>query len=203
MRLTETLPRAVTANGRRYRVDLDFRKVFDMLAVMRKDDLIPSARVYRALRCVMRRPPRNDARCMAVFAAVCGVLFSERGKKPDTGGPKLTDFEQDADLIRAAFLQAYGINLWRDKLHWVEFTALLGALPGGSRYADILGIRARPMPEATKYNAKEREQLAMAKAACALELREDERATSYAAGLRAMSESMRAYAMRAGEKNAE
>ena len=203
MRLTETLPRAVTVNGRRYRLDLDFRRVFDMLAAMRRDDLIPAARVYTALRCVMRRPPRNDARCAAVFVAVCGVLFQDKGKKALDGGPKLTDFEQDADLIRAAFLQAYSINLWRDKLHWLEFTALLGALPSGSRYADILGIRARPMPEATKYHAKEREQLAMAKAACALEMTDEERATSYAAGLRAMSESMRAYAMRAGEKNAE
>ena len=203
MRLTETLPRTVTANGRHYRVDLDFRRVFAMLAAMRRDDLLPAARVYTALRCVMRRPPKNDARCLAVFAALCGVLFGERGKKPDTDGPKLTDFEQDADLIRAAFLQAYGINLWRDKLHWLEFTALLGALPSGSRYADILGIRARPMPEATKYNAKEREQLAMAKAACALDMTDEERAASYAAGLRAMSESMRAYALKAGGENAE
>lgn len=202
MRLTETLPRAVTVNGRRYRVDLDFRRVFDMLAVMRRDDLIPGARLYTALRCIMRRPPRNDARCLAVFTAVCGILFPDKGKKPPDG-PKLTDFDQDADLIRAAFLQAYGINLWRDKLHWIEFTALLGALPNGSRYADILGIRARPMPEATKYNVKEREQLAAAKAACALEMTEEERAMSYAAGLRAMSESMRAYAQRAGEDNAK
>lgn len=195
MKLTETLPRVIAANGRKYRVDLDFRRVFEMLAVMRRDDLIPNARVYRALRCIMRRPPKNPARCLALFAAACRILFSDHGKKA-MDGPKLTDFEQDADLIRAAFLQAYGINLWRDKLHWIEFTALLNALPNGSRYTDILGIRARPMPEATRYNAKEREQLATAKAACALELTEDERATSYAAGLRAMSDSMRAYAMR-------
>ena len=201
MKLTETLPSVVVANGRKYRVDLDFRRVFDMLATMRRDDLIPNARMYQALRCITRRPPKNPARCLALFAVVCKILFSDHGKKA-MDGPKLTDFEQDADLIRAAFLQAYGINLWRDKLHWIEFTALLNALPNGSRYTDILGIRARPMPEATRYNAKEREQLAMAKAACALELTEDERATSYAAGLRAMSESIRAYAQRAGDDNA-
>lgn len=201
MKLTDRLPDVVEAGGRRWRVDLDFRNVLDMLAVMRREDLIPGARIYKALLCVMRRPPRKDAACLAIFTALTAMLFSGAGKKAE--GPKLTDFEQDADLIRAAFWQAYHINLWRDRLHWLEFRALLGALPEGSRYSDILGIRARPIPEATKYNAKEREQLIKAKAACALEMSEEERAASFAAGLRAMSESMRAYAARGSEKNAE
>ena len=196
MKLYEALPDRVTLGRHVYRLNLDFRNVLLMLDTARRDDLIPSARIYRALRCVMRHPPRNDVLCAAIFVEVEKLLFSGVGKKAD--GPKITDFEQDADLIRAAFWQAYRINLWCDRLHWFEFRALLNALPDGSRYSDIVGIRARPIPEATRYNQAEREWLFKAKAACALEMSEEERAASYANGLRAMSESMRALANRGG-----
>ena len=192
MKLCDPLVRAVTANGKKYRVNLDFRRVFQMIGVSADTDLLPAARVYLALKCVMRRPPRNDTTCAAIYAELCKNLFPDATKKID--GPKLTDFEQDADLIRAAFLQAYGINLWRDRLHWTEFSALLAALPQGSRYADILGIRARPVPPATNYNQKEREWLINAKAACALDMTEDEKKRSYQAGVRSMAASMMAYA---------
>ena len=85
--------------------------------------------------------------------------------------------------IRAAFRQAYGIDLYRDRLHWIEFTELMNALPEGSRYAEVVGIRARPMPEPTKWNKKEREWLMQAKADVALELSEDEIAEEYKRGV--------------------
>ena len=196
MKLCEGLPNAVTANGKTYRVDLDFRRVFMLMQAVRQKDILPGARVYRALRCVMRRPPCDDAKAAAVLIELQKMLFT--GKTAAGGGQKLTDFEQDADLIRAAFWQAYGVNLWRDKLHWFEFSALLAGLPNGSRYVDILGIRARPMPEVTKYNAKEREALARAKAACALRVPENEREANIQHGLRVMAEQL---LMMAGDKD--
>ena len=53
MTLYDELPRSVTVDGRRYRLDLDFRNVLRMLAVMERQDLIPGARAYLALKCVM------------------------------------------------------------------------------------------------------------------------------------------------------
>ena len=188
MKLQERLPDRVNAGRRIYRVNLDFRNVLDMLGVMAREDLIPDARDYLALKCVMRRPPRNADQCANVLSAVCGVCFKAPTKP--THGPKMTDFEQDADLIRAAFLQVYHINLWRDQLHWLEFTALLDALPEGSRYADVLGIRARPMPAPTKYNAELRQWLAKAKAECAVRMTDREAENSYQSGLRMMAEGL-------------
>ena len=107
--------------------------------------------------------------------AVKRLLFSA----PRQNGQKVTDFEQDAGLIRAAFRQAYGIDLYRDRLHWFEFTELLNAIPEGNRYSEVIGIRVRPMPAATKYNQKEREWLAKAKAGVALQMTEKERETRY------------------------
>lgn len=196
MKLQDDLPRRVTAEGRTYRVNLDFRRVLKLLAVMADENLIDEAREYLALKCVMRRPPCIAKHRAAVLAAVCAVCFPQRKKAT---GPKMTDFEQDADLIRAAFLQEYGVNLWRDRLHWLEFSALLAGLPEGSRYSDVLGIRARPMPAPTKYNAELRQWLTKAKAEYAVRMTKREEENSYQTGLRLMAEGLLALAEKSGD----
>ena len=196
IRLRDRLPDRVTAGGHVYRVDLDFRHVLDLLGVLARDDLTPEARVWLALKCVMRRPPRRVEAQAACLDALRAILFD--GEKKPTG-EKLTDFDQDADLIRAAFLQEYGVNLWRDRLHWLEFTALLAGLPEGSKYTEILGIRARPMPPPTKYNAELRRWLRQAKAECAVRMTDREREESYRRGLRAMAESLLGLAEKGSE----
>ena len=106
------------------------------------------------------------------------VLFE---KTPETGGKRLTSFEQDAPLIRAAFRQVYGIDLYREKLTWFEFKELMAGLPEGSRYEEVIGIRARPLPAPNKYNAKERQALLEAKQRVALHLTEAEAGKKYEA----------------------
>ena len=192
MKLHERLPDAVTVDGKRYRVDLDFRNVLRMIDALGREDMLPVAREYVALKCVMKRPPRNTG---AAIAALREMLFPG-GKKQS--GEKMTDFVQDADLIRAAFLQAYGINLYRDRLHWLEFTGLLACLPTGSRYADILSIRARPMPKPTKYNGEERKWLAEAKAKFAVRLTDKEMADSLQMSLHSTTLSLLALAQKGG-----
>lgn len=196
MKLHERLPDSVTAGGKTYRVDLDYRNVLRMIDVLGREEMLPSAREYVALKCVMKRPPKNAG---PVLAALRDVLFSADSEPAEQ---KLTDFEQDADLIRAAFLQAFGINLWRDKVHWLEFTGLLGALPEGSRYADILGIRARPMPKPTKYNAEERAWLAKAKMKHAVRMTEREAQNKYSTDLQRIATAMIGLAKKGGGDNA-
>ena len=172
LKLQERLPDSITVDGRRYRCDFDFRNVLRMLDIMRREDICPDARDYLCARCVCKAP--KDAG--AVYAALCRMLFPEAA---EPGGKRLTSYEQDAALIRTAFRQEYGINLFRDRLHWFEFTELLQNLPDGSRYAETLGIRARPLPAPNKYNAKEREWLMKAKQAVALHLTDAEQERKY------------------------
>lgn len=173
MKLYETLPDHVVVGRRKYKVDLDFRNVLRMLEFVGQNDLMPEARDFLALKCVMRKVPRIRR---PILEKLRDMLF-DTGKTPE--GKRVTDFNQDADYIRSAFLQEYGINLWRDKLHWIEFTALLAGLPEGSRYTEILGIRSRPIPSPTKYNKAERDWLIQAKARCALEMDEKQAAQNY------------------------
>lgn len=161
----------MTVDGRFYKLDFDFRNVLRMMETLGRDDLTPEAREFLALKCLTKRPKNVNA----VLDAARALLFDST----PGSGKRLTSFEQDAGLIRAAFRQAFGINLFRDKLTWFEFKELLQNIPEGNQYAEVLGIRARPMPAATKYNQKEREWLMKAKQQCALHLTDTEAAKQY------------------------
>ena len=172
MKLQDRLPQGVEVDGKFYKLDFEFRNVLKMIDILDDDMLMPEAKAYNAVHCLCKRPKN----AVKVCEAVKNLLFSAPRKK---GGQKVTDWVQDAPLIRAAFRQAYGIDLYRENLHWIEFTELLNSIPEGSRYSEIIGIRARPMPEPTKWNQKEREWLLQAKADYALDLTDKEQAEQY------------------------
>lgn len=171
MKLYDRLPDSVIVDGKRIRVDLDFRNVLKMLETMQRSDLMPEAKEYIAGKCVCKHPRPG------VVKAVLELLFPVSKIHEQK---KITSFEQDASLIRAAFQQCYGISLWTVKhLHWLEFADLLHAIPDGTRYMETIGIRVREIPAPTKYNQKEREWLIKAKASVALEVPEEERMEKY------------------------
>lgn len=177
MKLYERLPDSVMVGRKRVRVDLDFRNVLRMMDTLSRDDLTPEAREWLAGRCVCKRP------IPGLIVAIKSLLFAN---PPKNDGKRITSFEQDAGLIRAAFRQVYGIDLWREKLHWLEFSELLQGIPEGNRYAETIGIRVREMPSPTKWNAKEREWLAKAKASVALKRSEKEIAEDYQNSVKAV-----------------
>lgn len=190
MKLYERLPNRIEIDGRIYRLRLDFRNVLKMMDVMADQDIVTIARDYLALKCVMRRPPKD---CQKALFKMRLFLFGENRIAEEK---RVTSFDQDADMIRAAFMQEYGINLYRDKLHWFEFTALLYNLPNGNKYTEIIGIRGRPIPPATKWNQQEREALIKAQAAYAIHYSEEEREKSYTNSLKRVFADMKTLANR-------
>lgn len=177
MKLYETLPDRITVGRRSYKVNLDFRNVLRMMDVLDRKDLLIETAQYFALKCVMRRVPKDTAGAMKAVTDIC---FAAAKKHRHAEGKRLTSYTQDAAVIRAAFLQTYGVDLWTAKLHWLQFRDLMEGLPSeGSRYAEIINIRGRPMPNPTKYNADERHWLQEAKRAYALEMTEDEQENQY------------------------
>ena len=177
MKLYETPPSVIRVGRRKYKVDLDFRNVLKMMEVLDDANLLPEAASYLALKCVMKHPPRNTGDALKAVNELC---FGKKKKEAKHGGQRLTSYTQDAALIRAAFLQTYGVDLWTAKLHWLQFRDLMEGLPTeGTRYAEIIEIRGRPMPKPTKYNADERKWLVEAKKAYAIELTEEEEADKY------------------------
>lgn len=56
-------------------------------------------------------------------------------------GAPLVDWEVDADLIYAAFQQAYGVDLLTADLHWHKFKALFDALPDDTLMVKVIQWR--------------------------------------------------------------
>lgn len=194
MKLYERLPDCVIVGKKRVKVDLDFRNVLRMAETLGRNDMTSEAREYVALSFVCRgRPPKIPG----LLEELKKLLFPGLGKKQD--GKRITSFEQDAGLIRTAFRQVYGVDLWRDRLHWIEFTEMLNGIPDGNRYADVLGIRARELPEPTKYNAKEREWLIRAKESVALELTDEEREQQYRQDVRKVFDAVLPFATKGSD----
>lgn len=189
MKLTERLPRYVKIGKRRYWLKTDFRHVLRMFDILSDTTIIEQARMYLALCEIVRNPPKDEGLQMVVFLAARATLIPQRGKSSGEH-ERITDFVQDADMIRAAFRQVYGINLFKDKLHWIEFTELLNNLPSGTRYSEIIDIRAKPLPEATKWNGKQRTALLEAKAKYAINKSEEEIAKSYNRGVNNLANSL-------------
>ena len=118
---------------------------------------------------LLKNPPKKPT--VELLKKVSEVIFKPANGE-SSGGDKSFDFEQDSDLIYAAFMQAYGIDLFKEqgKLHWWKFSALLNSLPSNTRFSEIVSIRTRPIPAPTKYNEKERADLIRLKRIYSLEL---------------------------------
>ena len=118
--------------------------------------------------------------------AVSSVLFQTR----KTQEKKVFDFVQDAELIYAAFMQAYRIDLIDTPLHWWKFGALLSGLPSNTRFSEVVQIRTMEIPKPTKYNHDERMRIIRLKHDYALKQTAEERERNLQEGLRKIAESL-------------
>lgn len=112
--------------------------------------------------------------CQDVFELILLELFPKPKHQSDR---KSMDFEQDADLIYAGFLQAYGIDLFKEKnkLDWRIFLALVRGLPEGTEFSRVVKLRNTKIPDRNGRNDDYVDSLIMAKNAVALDEPEEDR----------------------------
>jgi len=136
-----SLPESICIDGIYYTVNTDFRiwirvgeiisspeqnifdKITSILSLCYKDTLPPSFK-----------------------KAFEGILtFYQCGKVRKNNTLEKTkpviDFIEDSDMISAAFLHDYNIDLWSASMHWWKFNALLSALSEDNRLLKIIGYR--------------------------------------------------------------
>lgn len=140
--LTQRLPRQVEVNGRLRPIEADFRLMIDLEeAVTGPDGLSPQALGELLGRFYPQGVP-EDAE-----AAVEGLLWFYRcgnEEAAETGSPgrgRLYDFDQDGEALYTSFLQAFGIDLTADSVHWWQFRRLMFGLPADAPFAQRLYYR--------------------------------------------------------------
>ena len=163
MRLYDALPTSVEYGGKVYKLRSAWPNVLAAMDVLEDEKLSDEAQLDCVLDLLIAGQHPVDS---GLLQSAFSVLLPDQAK---SGEPPVMDFEQDCELIYAAFWQTYGINLnERRDMHWCEFFALLKGLPEGTRFADVIGIRQMPLPAPTKDNGQYRAKLARMKAKYAL-----------------------------------
>lgn len=167
----------VIFKGKRYRVNTAFDTVLLVYKLYEEEILDASDKINQSLKMLTRNPfkiwllPDEDK------VGLLDQIMNERiklPKRPQIGPPrKLMDFEADSDYIYASFKQAYGMDLVeeRGKLQWKNFCKLLDGLPDKTKLKEVMRIRAMDVPEPTKYNQKERQNIMELKTYYALPVR--------------------------------
>lgn len=168
MKLYETEPGTITLDGRKYPCKAPFDTVLFVLDVLRSGGLLTADREQLAFRLLFGRRLMSQKKKRLLLEALLNDLHGE--PKAPSGTPPCMSFSQDADLIRAAFLQQYGIDLdqQRGRMSWKRFSALLSALTEQTEFVQVVQLRARPLPEPNQHNQKERMALIAAKQRIAL-----------------------------------
>ena len=164
MKPYERLPRAVTYKGKRYRLNMSYSAFFAVDDLMQDETLLDVVKLSGALDILVKgRHPVDPGLLNAIY----DLVKDDRPKAADE--PQYMNIEQDWGYICAAFQQAYGIDLYKDKdIHILRFRALLQAIPKITRMSEIVGIRAAKIPAPTKYNGEQIAELTRLKAQFAL-----------------------------------
>lgn len=164
----------VIFKGKRYRINAAFDNVLLVYKLYEEELLEPREKILQALKMLTRNPFKLWLLSDMDKIELLDLITKEKinlPKRPRIGQPKkLMDFEADSDYIYASFKQAYGMDLMKErgKLGWKNFCKLLDGLPDKTKLKEVMRIRAMDVPEPTKYNQKERQNIMELKAYYAL-----------------------------------
>lgn len=142
-----------------------YNRVLTLLA-----EVFPSEELTDAQKIQLTVKSLSDAPVsLEIFELIIHELFPKKKKSADD--QKMMDFEQDAELIYAAFLQTYSIDLYavRNQMDWRIFIALLKGIPENTELSRTIKIRGMKIPERTKENSEYVDSIIKAKRAVALE----------------------------------
>lgn len=138
------LPCDVTVGGRALAIDSDFRAGIRFETLVYDSSIPDTMKLPIALRIFFGEIP-GGVDLGELIAAM--LTFYRCGKPEQHGGGtdrQVMSYTHDYDLIYAAFLQHYGIDLLdaNVSLHWWRFRAMLTALPSECRLMQVIGYRA-------------------------------------------------------------
>lgn len=140
--LTEKLPTELIICGKACPIETDFRVWIKFTQMLKsKDDLF--SKVIQTFNLIFKKelPPNMGEALKAVMNFYSpSSKQEEKGKKPQ--GKSIYDYDYDSEMIAAAFMQQYGINLSECDMHWHMFRAYFDNLSDETRFIKVLGYRS-------------------------------------------------------------
>lgn len=176
---TET---ALVFNGRKVRLTLAYDLVLEAFELFKDKDVEEPDKLDTGLYLLTADYKRLKRLSCADKSKLLTRIYDEFlavKSKPSGDDKKIVDFKQDAGYIFASFYMDYGIDLSVEKIDWRKFIALFQGLSERTKIREVMAIRARKLPERTKYNGEEIDALQEAKRYYALEYTAEEKALNF------------------------
>lgn len=149
--LIDELPEYVAIDDVEYKINTDYRISIMFELMIQDPNVTRREKPLLALNLYYPEIPHDTSKALQkiIWFYSCGKTETksmkqntseEREKqKPE----QIYSFEHDAELIFAAYLSQYGVNLQRiDHLHWWEFKALFEGLDASNKIIEVMSIRS-------------------------------------------------------------
>lgn len=167
-RLYSPYPETVSIGGKDYPVLTDFRDWVMFSDILKDPEITNLERMQTMLQYYRAGVPESGSAAVVGLCSFFLMKCMEDAKRillPSTGEPAagrfrkapVMDYHFDLDCIVAGFLQAYGIDLETERLHWWKFLDLLWCLPQETEFRRR--IRYRSMNPMEIKDPKERARI--------------------------------------------
>jgi hypothetical protein len=153
MDLTALDDDTITYKGQLYHLDLDYRLVLEYFSLMRDKGLTVPEKLELALKMLVTDSTSQlslldqDALLQLIFSTYIYTDNDQRRSELMPSKKQAFDFDQDAGLIYAAFLQQYQIDLKTDALTWQAFNAMLDGLNDDTFFRKVVNYRVMDIPK--------------------------------------------------------
>lgn len=140
--LTSTFPKSLTVAGEEYPVHWGHRDCLKIMIDLEKGDMTPLEQCIYLVQALYEDIPEDfeGAVTQALWFIHGGKPLEEAQERADA--VKTFSYEQDAELIYAAFSTRHGIDLGTADLHWWRFRALFSDLRETS-FSELCSMRKR------------------------------------------------------------
>lgn len=140
------LPTTVDYNGRAYRLRTAYDCVLEAMKIERMEVPRYVKTTGQLSWLIKGRYPIDEGLLNAAYNTFVPP------PKIHIRGPVYMDLVADMEYIYPSFLQAYGIDLIKERgrMHFCAFYALLKSLPHDTKLAEVIDIRRRPLPRDAK-----------------------------------------------------
>lgn len=136
-----TLPDCVFVEGKNYNINTDFRIWAELCSFMESSATYEEKILKLLLNGYTNElPPHLDSSVKALldFMVQGNTINTDYQKSSE----KIISFSIDEGVIYASFLYQYGIDLYKENLHWWSFMNLLNSLNSNTAFMKIVTYRS-------------------------------------------------------------
>lgn len=167
MSVIRNLPRRIEINTNSYPLRVDFRTWIDVERILVDDNIPPNFKIYVMSNNLDLFYGNEEIFDEPMDAVMEGILSFWRLFRKNESAEKVHktnsdiayDYDEDYDLICAAFMQQYNINLRRANMHWFEYKSLFDGLTKETQFVKIVGYRTTDINKLPKEQRKEARHL--------------------------------------------